>query len=289
MAEKIDIFHILVQLEPELIKLSEGSLAHESKYLSVLRASLIKNFEYSFFIWTPDQEKHSFFSSAVLRGICEEIIVLNFIKTLDCDEDREIFVKNLFSLNLLEACKAQSEFLENSMQPVVKFPNTDERINEARNKLKELSDKYSWTPRYNKLPSIKEMAEGSGLKEFYDFVYAATSRWVHFNPSVLMRMGWGDNPNNSYKASTSNFYKYYLDFNRFYSLYLFIKFYDLFNSEFPFSEGLGEQIELFRNHLNSTLRWPEIVTFEELNIKPPSLVLYALMRVTYEMKDEEEE
>lgn len=187
------IFDVLQQLKPYIDELSKGSLQEESRYISMLRAALVKNFEFSLFIWQSDQDKNSYFSTATLRGICEDIITLNFISTLT-DEDQTKLIETLFKLDLLAASKKQFKFLGKS-QPVIRFSDktNEEKVENLKNDIESIAKKY---PRwinlkknqigYNKLPTISQMAQFCKLEDLYDYLYAATSRWVHFNPVLSL-------------------------------------------------------------------------------------------------------
>ena len=43
--------------------------------------------------------------------------------------------------------------------------------------------------KHREWPSVREMAEPTGLLPLYDFLYAATSSFVHYSPNNLIRMG----------------------------------------------------------------------------------------------------
>uniref|UniRef100_UPI0032DEE32E DUF5677 domain-containing protein n=1 Tax=Mucilaginibacter sp. Bleaf8 TaxID=2834430 RepID=UPI0032DEE32E len=118
-------------------------------------------------------------------------------------------------------------------------------------------------------PSVEHMAIDAQLKHLYDFLYHATSRMVHFSPNILLRMGW-------YKKagptvfSTQNFYKYYDQFNKFYSTYLLLEFCNSFKKQMGFENDILKEFKEIKKLLLNDAFYPELVTFEELNIKRPS-------------------
>lgn len=61
-----------------------------------------------------------------------------------------------------------------------------------------LKSKYNWQ---RKCPTVKQIATDGYLLNLYNYVYAATSRLVHFNPQILLQMVWG-----AEKKSNYNFY-----------------------------------------------------------------------------------
>lgn len=149
-----------------------------------------------------------------------------------------------------------------------------ESADSLHSKLNPLKQKYGW--RKDK-PSVSQMAKACGLDEVYDYLYAATSRTVHFSPSVLFRMGWGsEQPDRPYTFSISHFSSYYDSFNVFYGSYLFVLLGDTIKSHCQFSDNSHEIIEKIKKELNEWLRWPEVVTFEEMNMPKPNILPYAL-------------
>ena len=133
-----------------------------------------------------------------------------------------------------------------------------------------LKPKYGWK---RKKPSVYEMAEKSGLKELYDFLYRATSRVVHFNPYMLNRLAWGSvdscanlTDDTEFVISDKNFKFYHEVFNRFWGAYLFLEFTDFFNDALNLSKKVDENLDGIRKIFNDNRRWPELMTFEEVNI-----------------------
>src|SRR5690348_2019081 len=117
------------------------------------------------------------------------------------------------------------------------------------------------------------MADKSGLSELYDYIYHATSIFVHFNPHVLLRMGWGDLPEITF--STRHFNAYYRHFACFYGAYLFKELCAWMISIGLLDKAVETSLQKIVDLLGKETRWPEIVTFEEMNIGGLSkLVLY---------------
>lgn len=109
------------------------------------------------------------------------------------------------------------------------------------------------------------MAESVNLIDLYEYLYAATSSFVHFSPRNLGRMGWGDIRTQEFEFSTDNFASYYDTFNKFYSLYLLITFSTTFASILDCREDIEVPINILIDAVNTFPRWPEIITHEEMN------------------------
>ena len=297
MLKQEKVFDVFDKLKAEIEKASSGNFIQEQRYLSLLRAALSKNFEFNLFLW-QSETKYSFFSTATLRGILEDIITFSFLKSLS-EDDKNIISEKIILLKLLQRCETQADFFDKKepFQPVFKFKvqlegNIKQNQSELKEGIKAIVKKYpQWQSKPSDsdgFPKIQNMAKECGLEEIYKYLYVATSEWVHFNPHVLLRMGWGndkdDNSNFMYNASTENFNIYYLDFTRFYGTYLFTIFCNLFKEDFLFSEQFNKLVETLRIDIDETIRWPEIITFEEMNVKPPSAFMYALSHIVHSSK-----
>jgi len=155
----------------------------------------------------------------------------------------------------------------------------DAEIAELRNLTRRLgwNGKSAW-------PSVWHMARACGLEELYRYLYSATSKWVHFSPHVLLRMGWGPNPFSTasvWEFTTKHFAQYYKEFNRTYSVYLLLELLQRV-PDFPWTVAARKGVEAIKKDLDEVLRWPELVTFEELNKRPPSSFFQLLRRVAHD-------
>jgi len=108
------------------------------------------------------------------------------------------------------------------------------------------------------------MSKQTGLLELYNYLYHATSTFVHFSPNNLLRMGWGNLPDVQY--SISNFKLYYKDFSLFYGLLLLAKICEWQHTNGYLPDFDTKNISIMNSILERAKRWPEIVTFEEMNI-----------------------
>lgn len=294
MSELSKAIDLLNSLKPYIEELSKNFLFQESIYFLILKSALVKSFEFSLFVWQPDRYKDSFFYTATLRGICEDIITLKFINNLE-EDDRNCLIKNIFYLDILEKCESQVNFFskERPFQKIYRRENIENLDKEAiRERAREIVKRYNGklNNKYATLPTVYSMAQNCNLDLLYDYIYSATSRLVHFNPSILMRMNWGSEENVEYdnQISTENFAEYYLAFNRFYANYLFLLHCNIFKDELPFKEDFYKLLEELRVLLDNELRWPEIITFEEMNIEPPSPFIYSLLQRFHSNRDRED-
>ncbi|WP_372661450.1 hypothetical protein, partial [Hydrogenophaga sp.] len=103
----------------------------------------------------------------------------------------------------------------------------------------------------------------------YEFLYHATSRLVHYSPNTLLRMAWFDPKVHVSKCDPAALDKYYQQFVIFYSAHLLSTFVARFSSKINLGESLTKAIDKNLEKANSNPRWPELVTFEELNAENP--------------------
>jgi len=190
----------------------------------------------------------------------------------------------------VEGLAAQEEYFseERPWQPIVLNKASAEVLDKQ---LRTISMSLGWTGR-SAWPSVSFMAKQSSLTSIYNFFYSATSKWVHFSPHILTRMGWGGSEEDNsldteWHFAKSNFAGYYAEFNRVYSAQLFARL-----LKGPANTLLDTQTEKAVNDLmeviQSQLRWPELVTYEELNLEGPSTALRIVLRAATQMKDDKE-
>jgi len=222
-----------------------------------------------------------------LRGIAEDLIVLKYSLKFSAGT-RATYFQKLRELNLRQGILAQRNFFEsnNPFQHVVGSRNSMQesqaKYDDARNALQEFW-KTNGFPKNG--PTVKEMSEAVGLSTVYNYIYFAASNFVHFNPHALLRTGWGpmDGP---FTFSIENFGGYYRDLAAVYGAILYLGFAVSFGSLLRNEEELRTDITEIESILVRTPRWPEIVTFEELNIPSPEYDSSPLMHALLGIKDE---
>jgi hypothetical protein len=261
---------LLAKLQPIIARASVGSTKAEGFFISCVRAALAKNFELNQFIHNQKPGIHDFAITASLRGVCEDIIALRFIATFS-HEDREEAVAVLMLKSVMELLQEQTRFFEKyrPSQPILEANVADE-IHNLRLRLRQMRKSYRWK-KHREWPSVQEMADITHLRPLYDFLYAATSCFVHFSPSNLIRMGAVHGDELSF--STSSFAEYYHAFNCTYGLFLFITLCTKFAAMLGIRDEIKPTIEQLMRLIDDQLRWPELITIEELNLPSVSKML----------------
>jgi hypothetical protein len=238
-------------------------------YQSVLIASFAKALEFNLFLYKNRSPKNSFFYSPFLRGLCEDLITIKFIGKHFKSSKDEFVNAYMFHL-LLHSMVAQKDFLGKTapFQQMVMLKDMEKIMEEKDNELKRLMVANG----FNKdrlFPSVEHMAIDAQLKHLYDFLYHATSRMVHFSPNILLRMGWYEKDEPT-KFSAHHFYKYYDQFNKFYATYLLIEFCESFKKQMALKADFINEIKSIKKLLITDAFYPELVTYEEMNLKRPT-------------------
>jgi Family of unknown function (DUF5677) len=236
-----------------------------------LRASLAKAYELSVEVHTPRKNRSAFFLVPSLRSVCEDLVVLSFVAQMS-RTDRNQLVMLLMAHEVALRLRTQEKFFKTFRpdQPVLGPGASDPKSIE--DSVREIWKRYGW-PRLDKawMPPVGQIAEKSHPEIFgllYDYIYRLTSGMVHFNPHVLLRSGWGKLPVVSF--SPKNFDAYYTEVTKTYSLLLLCLYFEVFPKILRASSPVRKIVADIREDLFRHLRWPEMVTFEEMNLEPPS-------------------
>jgi hypothetical protein len=273
MIELQKYFNELYDLKEPYIKLRFNN---KTAFKSCVAAAFSKAIDLGVSLFKTTDEEEAYFKTASLRGVCEEIIVLLYMDTI-LKPDQNIVMQHMLSINLAKDLKSQEDFFQanHSMQPVLTSSLYSD-VQTPQNAIATILTQKGING--NKLPPVEQMAKKVNLSELYSYMYRATSNFVHFNPGHLIRMGWGNTMKEA-TFKTSHFYKYYLMFNRFYISYLLVIFCKKFKGRLKLKGGILKTVKSLEKELDTYLTWPEIVTFEEMNIKRPSEI-FTLLRLS---------
>jgi hypothetical protein len=254
-------------------KTSVGGIRSDGLFVLCLKASLAKCYEFNIAARTHKQDDSAFFLVPALRGICEDLIVLKFINGLP-SADRENLVGLLMAYDVHSRVDTQSKFFAEvrPQQPVLRLRNVDRVLAETERKIREVWNRHGWpNMRRGTMPPVRQIAERLGqsaLATLYDYLYRFTSGTVHFNVQSLLRSGWGDSPERCC-FSTTHFQRYFSAFASVYGAFLFCVFFEFFKPHLRPTAKVSRIISAIRQDIILEPRWPEMVTFEEMNIQPP--------------------
>lgn len=237
----------------------------------LVQASLAKCVEFSVLANRTDKRgAPGFILLSSLRGICEDLICLTFISRLGKTEKNEL-IKLMLNQTTAAGLAAQQNFFaaNNPTQPILSGGKTAQMamkaVKAARDDLRAFW-KSTGTARRDG-PTVRDMAARVGLSSTYEYIYFASSNFVHFNPQALLRMGWGPE-HGPFTFSIRNMNAYYRAFSSFYGAVLFIGFHASFGETY-LSAKLDTEIARLLDLIGHVARWPEVITFEEMNQPPP--------------------
>lgn len=261
-------------LRPFVERTASVTFDGQDFFVACLVSSFVKSFEFAA-LASRSSGDGAFFLTASLRSIVEDIILLNFFAG-SCHEQREFALTRLMEIEVKQNTRNQNAFFRTSrpFQPVM-----PERINDEKQIKEELSEfwrRNGWQNFLTKgatvTPPTVEIAAKSKprlLGVVYDFIYRLSSNSVHFRPGALLRMGWGADRTHM-TFSPRNFGGYFLAMCQVYGCYLLCLYFELFDDVLKPNQVENKALVDLRRHLLWNARWPEMVTFEEMNFPVPS-------------------
>ena len=271
-------------LRPLVERISNVDFDPLHLYSACLRFAICRAFEF-FDLSLNLKFDGAFFLVPALRPITEDLILYRFISRYCSSEDRDSVISRLMLIDVHTRIKHQQRFFHSfrPFQPVLALSNqSEEELERIRRELREIW-RLIGLPGFSKgsgkrhLPPVREMAEriDSGvLPVVYDFIYRLTSGEVHSSPRILLRLGWGESSNpqvfpSKAKFSSRHMALYHKSVCQIYGAFLLCIWVELFEVEFGASADDLTRFSKIRTRLWSSLRWPEMVTFEEMNLPVP--------------------
>ena len=268
----------LIELEPFMGVARQGDLQKDEAFLSCVRASLAKAYDFAVFVENDVKEETAFYSIGSLRSICEDLIILKIIGTFS-RADQQLAIMEILSGHFEDSLIKQEAFfsLFRPAQPIIAPPASAKGKPKDQSKMLALWRRNGWPNKVDgKLPPTEQMARkiGRGTVDIlYEYIFRLTSETVHFNPRALLRTGWGDidaNNNGVMTYATKNYGRYYLAFCRVYGAFLLTIYAEFFGELVSMPDPALSSIKHLRRALAVQPRWPEMVTHEEMNHLPPT-------------------
>lgn len=128
-----------------------------------------------------------------VRPALEDVMYLKFFGDLELQQSQKLFLA-LGSWDHLRSLLAQRAFIGDEEMhklwytPAFLDTAAASKIR-ARDALRELQKEHKWTG--GETPSGAWIADRAGERNLYDYLFAATSRAVHFSAGEILRRGWG--------------------------------------------------------------------------------------------------
>jgi len=260
---------------------SQGRMRKGQLFPLCIRASFSKCYEFNLEAWNESASQGEFFSLPTLRGICEDLIVLNYLKSIPTKQ-RDLLLSKLMAHDVHTRLATQKGFFSTArpLQPVLNPQLSPAAVTKLESEIQTVWRSHGW-PNMNRgvMPPIRQIAEKQGgdiLIKLYDFLYRLTSGTVHFSVGSLLRTGWGDPPH--FTFSVKHFAGYYRAFSRVYGAFMFCSYFELFGRFLRPDNNTKRKVDVIRDSILSVVRWPEMITFEEMNIPvpDPGIIINAL-------------
>ncbi|MDP9443826.1 MAG: DUF5677 domain-containing protein [Actinomycetota bacterium] len=128
-----------------------------------------------------------------VRPALEDLMYLKFFVTLSVEDAQDLFT-TMGVWDQVRSVMAQHEYIGTKDMLGLWYPQyfLDEapaNRDKYKAKLKRLQKKYKWAG--GDVPSGAWVAEQAGESALYNYLFAATSRAIHFSAGEVMRRGWG--------------------------------------------------------------------------------------------------
>lgn len=271
------IVQLIKELQPFAVLASHVQVNDNNLFECAARASFSKCYSYTMFSHSlKPNDENSFYFTGTLRSICEDLIVLRYMRDWNA-ADKNRLIKLDMQISLLDQLERQTAFFKKFKpgQHVMTSKPESKNFQEALVKeRKEIWRRHGYTLKRSDRPSTRAICEKLGmdaLSFLYEYIYSITSDTVHFNAKALMRTGWGEIPqigDPKMHFSPINFSIYKVSFCRVYSSLLLTIYFEFFSSLLNPTEAVIQHVKELRRELVMTIRWPEMVTFEEINLCP---------------------
>jgi hypothetical protein len=133
------------------------------------------------------------FGVLFLRAACEELIWIRYLNSID-PKVADIIIHCLVQKETHDLVNGQEQFsgrnslIKGGFSP--KFLNDKKDTSkQAHTLLKSIGVKLKWPT--SPLPTVAFLARRTGSTKLYNYLYHASSRFVHFSTVELLRRGWG--------------------------------------------------------------------------------------------------
>ena len=210
-----------------------------------------------------------FAAACLVRPSCEEFIWLNYLNTLE-ESKAENLIQLLGSHEICGHVKAQENYAGASVMSDLGFTREFVRARQVghstvKSELRRLGKELGW-PARELIPSVSFLAKATSNTDMYDFIYHATSRFVHFSVSELLRRAWVAPNENTVDIKSTNFSGYWTSFSLYWNVLIFL---ETFGSAQVFEGaelGIDNDAVMEAARAIGDFGMVPIVTAEELNL-----------------------
>jgi len=257
---------------------------------------LVKAYEFCSFSYGGLKNEFAFHCVGGLRSICEDLIVLKFISTLPVEDQNTLLLNEIVKTNH-NSMRYQADFFGTFRvgQPVLNGSYTTEKLANINSQVDDVWRRHGWpNAKDGKWPPTEQLARkvGKGTVDvIYNYIFRLTSSTVHFSTRSLLRTGWGAVTSDELEVtfSTKNMSNYFVAFCQVYGVFLLSVYFEFFPDLLKVTPKVQIHVQKMRVALAKLNRWPEMLTYEEMNRSIPKEmnIFYFVLRLLQAEKFEE--
>lgn len=192
----------------------------------IYRSILTRQFDHLGTISYLVAQERGYAAPPLLRPSCEELIWIKYLTSIETGDAEEL-LQCRAGTELFESLKAQDVYGGRSVTKELGLLPAFKRANESqgqiRHRLSALGKKLNWdnnVVKGGRIPSTKWFARKTEQIKLYNFIYHASSRFVHFSTAELFRRSWGEPGKISIRPI--HFRDYWGSFSLYWGLRLFL-------------------------------------------------------------------
>ena len=274
----VEIADILERLQPFMERTATVEHPVKNLFSYCLSSSVVRAFDFLILESSIDPQR-SYFLVPFLRSITEDVILLRFLLSTS-HEEREVYIGSVMNSTAVKHIDIQLKFFRTfrPFQSIFAYGEDAKDVDKrSRDNIVSFWQRNGF-PKFKgraHMPPVGQIAEKSGediLNIVYEYMYRLTSTTVHFSPKSLLRLGWGPRIDmDTVTFDTKNLSPYFRAVNRIYGSYLLCLYFELFRDYLRRDQDAQGAVDELRNRIVRVFRWPEIVTFEEMNVPIPEV------------------
>lgn len=193
-----NVLLVLTEMKPIIDSSSKLAWEPSTGFRRVIfRAIIIRQYECLEGIVHLVEKNRGYAGVALLRPAFEELIWAKYLAQLDEGDANNLLVC-LAQKEIFETLKSQDDYIGRTQtKKLGLFDHLNKMIGvqpATRSQLSDLGKRLGWNKRMiaNSMPpSLQFLAKKTGMTSLYNFLFHASSRFVHFSTSELLRRAWG--------------------------------------------------------------------------------------------------
>ena len=261
-----DVQQILDSMRTYVEESCDLSWTDKDGFLTIVRRSILRRqFDSLEVISHLVKEGKGFAAGPLLRPACEEFIWTKYLGSISSDAAEELVIcigvdEQLKSLR--EQDKFAGRSVTKSLGLLPYLERMESRKKHINKRLRVLGKRLKWPEL--KPPSIKWLARETKQLDTYNFIFHATSRFVHFSTTELFRRAWSNPSTKSTSISSSHFQNYWGQFSLHWGLILFLYTERELDQFLDISADIDQTTIIEAAERISKIGKPPIITAEEL-------------------------